>query len=46
MWMFISRGDKGEDICDIPAAYEEKLKQAFVRTINKVINDKGALLKR
>ncbi len=30
----------------MPAAHEEKLKQAFVRAINKAINDKEAFLKK
>ncbi|RQN12476.1 recombinase family protein [Clostridium butyricum] len=46
MWMCMTRVDKGVEACDMPAAHEEKLKQAFVRAINKAINDKEAFVKK
>ncbi|MTK12274.1 MAG: hypothetical protein F8N39_09335 [Clostridiaceae bacterium] len=45
-WMCMTRVDKVVDACDMPAAYKEKLKQAFVRAINKAINDKEAFVKK
>lgn len=46
MWMCMTRVDKGVEACDMPAAHEEKLKEAFVKAINKAINDKEAFVKK
>lgn len=46
MWLCMTRSDKGPEACDMPAVHEEKLKQAFVRAINKAINDKESFAKK
>lgn len=42
----MTRVDKGVEACDMPASHEEKLKQAFVRAINKAIEDKDTFGKK
>lgn len=46
MWICMTRVDKGVEACEMPAAHEEKLKQAFVRAINKAIEDKDTFGKK
>ena len=42
LWICMTRTDKGVDACDLPAIHEDKLEMAFVRAINKAINNKEA----
>ncbi|OOV53324.1 recombinase family protein, partial [Clostridium botulinum D/C] len=40
VWICKARDDNGPEACNMPAVHEEKLKEAFVRAINKAISDK------
>lgn len=42
----MTRVDKRVGACDMPAVHEVKLKQSFVRAINKAINDKETFIKK
>lgn len=44
--IFANHASNTIEACDMPAANEEKLKKAFVRAINKAINDKEAFVKK
>lgn len=46
MWMCMTRVDKGVKTCNTLAVHEEKLNQAFVRAINKAIEDKATFGKK
>ncbi|MFL0252920.1 recombinase family protein [Clostridium neuense] len=45
VWLCTNHIDNGNEACSMKAVSEEKLKAAFVRSINKIIENKEAFLK-
>lgn len=46
VWLCRTRAENGPESCGVPAVDEERLQEAFVRVVNRLITDRDTFVKR